>query len=165
MSNSRVAGHFGEAKRSELVTRNSPWEKLSDWINNYVWSCDKCQYNKSPRNSKYGLLQPLEVLYVTWPSISVDFITQLAKSQGQTQIMVVVDGSTRKALFIGLVRNATAMDVADTLLEEVGKLHGFSSEIISDMVAKFCAEFWESLCKALGIKRQMTTAYHSQTDG
>ena len=79
--------------------------------------------------------------------------------------MVVVDGSTRKALFIGLVRNATAMDVADTLLEEVGKLHGFSSEIISDMVAKFCAEFWESLCKALGIKRQMTTAYHSQTDG
>jgi len=32
------------------------------------------------------------------------------------------------------------------------------------MDAKFSREFWESLCKALGIKRRMSTAYHRQTD-
>ena len=58
---SKVAGHFGQEKTIELVTRNFYWEKLMDWINDYVRSCDECQHNKSPRHAKYGLLQPLEV--------------------------------------------------------------------------------------------------------
>ena len=32
------------------------------------------------------------------------------------------------------------------------------------MDAKFSGEFWESLCKSLGSKRKMSTAYHPQTD-
>ena len=33
------------------------------------------------------------------------------------------------------------------------------------MDAQFSGKFWESLCKSLGIKRKMSTAYHPQTDG
>jgi len=33
------------------------------------------------------------------------------------------------------------------------------------MDAKFAGEFWESLCKKLGIKRKMSTVYHPQSDG
>jgi len=76
-----------------------------------------------------------------------------------------VDRFTKMADFIGLHENATAKDVADTLLREVWKLHGLPTEIISDMDAKFSGEFWESLCKMLGVKRRMSTAYHPQTDG
>jgi len=79
--------------------------------------------------------------------------------------MVVVDRFTKMAHFIGLATNATAKDVADTFLKEVWKLHGLPSEIVSDMDAKFSCEFWESLCKALGLKRRMSKAYHPQTDG
>jgi len=79
--------------------------------------------------------------------------------------MVVVDRFTKMADSIGLATNATAMDVADTFLKEVWKLHGIPSEIVSDMDAKFSGQFWESLCKASGIKRRMSTAYHPQTDG
>jgi len=92
---SKVAGHFGQEKTIELVTRNFHWEKLSEWINDYFRSCDKGQNKKSRRHAKYGLLQPLEVPYAAWTSISVDFITHLPKSQGQTQIMVVVDRFTK----------------------------------------------------------------------
>jgi len=69
------------------------------------------------------------------------------------------------AHFIGLHENATAKDVADTFLREVWKLHRLPTEIVSDMDAKFSGEFWESLCKMLGVKRHMSTAYHPQTDG
>ena len=69
------------------------------------------------------------------------------------------------AHFIGLPTNATAKDVANVFLREVWKLHGLPTEIISDMDAKFSGELWESLCKLLGIKRKMSTAYHPQTDG
>ena len=88
---SQVAGHFGQEKTIEIVTRDFHWKGLADWIRDYVRSCDECQHNKSPRHARYGLLQQLEVPYAAWMSISTDFITQLPKSQGKTQIMVVVD--------------------------------------------------------------------------
>ena len=79
--------------------------------------------------------------------------------------MVVVDRFTKMAHFIVLETNATARDVVDTFLKEEWKLHGLPLEIISDMDAKFSGQFWESLCKSLGIKRKMSTANHPQTDG
>jgi len=73
----------------------------------------------------------------------VDFISQLPESQGQTQIMVVVDRFTKMAHFIGLGTNATPKDVADIFLKEVWTLHGIPSEIVWDMNAKFWGELWE----------------------
>jgi len=105
-------------------------------MNNYVRSGDKCQPNKSQRHSKYGLLQPLEVPYAAWTSIGEDFITQLPESQGQTQIMVVVDCFTKMAHFNGLATNPTGQDVADTFHREVWKLDGLPSQILSDIVTK-----------------------------
>jgi len=160
-----VAGHFGQEKTIEIVTRDFYWKGLAEWIRDYVRSCDECQHSKSPQYAKYGLLQPLEVPYAAWSSISTDFFTQLPESEGKTQIMVVVDRFTKMAYFIGLHENATAKDVADTFLREVWNLHGLPTEIISDMVGKFSGKFWESLCKMLGVKRRMSTAYHPQTDG
>jgi len=160
-----VAGHFAQEKTIELVTRDFYWKGLAEWIRDYVRSCDKCQHSKSLRHAKYGLLQPLEVPYAAWSSIATDFITQLPESQGKTPIMVVVDRFTKMAHFIGLHENATAKDGADSFLRAVWKLHGLPAEIISDMDAMFSGEFWESLCKMLGVKRRMSTAYHPQTDG
>ena len=139
--------------------RDFYWKKLAEWSRDYVRSCDECQHSESPRHAKYRLLQPLEVHYDAWSSISTDFITQLPESQGKTQIMVVVDRFTKMTHFIGLHENATAKDVVDTFLQEVGKLHGLRTEIILDMDAKFSGEFWESLCKMLGVKRRMSRAY------
>jgi len=82
-----------------------------------------------------------------------------------TPIMVVEDRFTKMAQLIGLHENVTAKDVADTFLREVWKLHGFPTEIMSNMDVKFSSEFWESLCKMLGVKRHMSKAYHPHTDG
>ena len=42
---SRVAGHFGQEKTIERVTRNFYWKGLADCIKDYVQSCDECQHN------------------------------------------------------------------------------------------------------------------------
>jgi len=149
----------------EIVTRNFYWKGFAEWIRDYVGSCDECQHSISPRHAKYGVLQPSEVPNAAWASISTGFIPQLPGSQGKSQIMLVVDRFTKMAHFISLHENATGKDVMDTLLREVWKLHGLPMEIISDIDAKFSGEFWESLCKMLGVKRRMSTAYHPQTDG
>jgi len=143
---SLVAGHFGQEKTFEIVTRDFYWKGLADWIRDYVRSCDECQHSKSPRHAKFRFLRPLEVPYAAWSSISTDFITQLPESEGKTQIMVVVDRFSKMAHFIGRHEKATAKGVADTFLREVWKLHGLPTEIISDIDAKFSGEFWESVC-------------------
>jgi len=90
---------------------------------------------------------------------------QLPESQGKTQIIVGVDSFTKMRHFIGPHAMATTKDVGDTFLWEVSKLHGFSAEIISDMHAKLSGEFWESLCKLLGVRQCVSTTYQPQTDG
>ena len=159
-----VAGHFGQEKTIAIVTRDLYWKGLAEWIRDYVRSCDECRHSKSPPHAKYRLLQPLEVPYAVRSSILTDYITQLPESQGKTQIMVVVDRFTKMAHFIGLYQNATAKDVADTFPREVWKLHGLPTVIKSDMDVKFSGEFWQSLCKMLGHKRCMSTAYYPQTN-
>ena len=134
---SQIVGHFGQDETIEIVCQDFYWKGLTAWINDYVRSCDECQQNKSPRDARFRLLQPLQVPYAAWTSISTDFITQLPESHGRTQIMVVDDRFTKMAHFIAQERNATAKDVADVFLREVWKLHGLPTEIISGIDAKF----------------------------
>jgi hypothetical protein len=77
----------------------------------YVRSCDTCQRDKVSRHRRYGLLQPLEIPYRPWTSISMDFITALPESDGYTQIWgdrrpSYEDGSlytlARKRRFVGI---------------------------------------------------------------
>jgi len=79
--------------------------------------------------------------------------------------MELLDWFTKMAHFIGHHENTTPKDVADTFLPEVKNLHRLPTEIISEKDPKFAAEFWESLCKMLGVKRRMSMAYHPQIDG
>ena len=81
---------------------------------------------------KYGFLQPLEVLYTPWKSISVDFIVALPEAEGNTQIMVLVDQFTKMAYFVALTETAKATAVAKAFMGNIWKIHGLPMEIVSD---------------------------------
>ena len=46
--NAAPAGHLGQAKTLELVTRNFYWPRMRKMVNRYVNSCDTCARNKAP---------------------------------------------------------------------------------------------------------------------
>ncbi|GJZ00192.1 putative reverse transcriptase domain-containing protein [Tanacetum coccineum] len=50
-------------------------------------------------------------------------------------------------------------------LKEIVSRHGVPVSIISDRDSRFTSRFWQSLHKALGTHINMSTTYHSQTDG
>src|SRR5437588_4899568 len=114
---------------------------MEETINEYLRTCDPCQRNKSRRHAKYGLLQPLEVPYAPWKSISVDFIVALPESEGKTQIMVVVDRFTKMAHFVSLLETATAIDIALAFMKEIWKVHGLPTNIVWDRDTKWTGEF------------------------
>jgi len=123
-----VAGHYGQEKTIEIVTRNFDWKGHGLWIRVFIRSCDECQHSRSPGHPKYVLLQTVEVPYAAWSWILTELITQLLESQGKTQIIVELDRFTKMAHCTGLHKNATAKDVADPCLREVGTLHRLPTE-------------------------------------
>ena len=114
---------------------------MEEFVDSYVSNCDPCQHNKSRRHKRFGLLQPLELAYAPWTSISMDFIVDLPKSAGCTQIWVIVDRFTKMAHFIPLGKNVGAEDLAKKFLQEIWRLHGVPEQIVSDYNSKFMSSF------------------------
>ncbi|GJU48159.1 putative reverse transcriptase domain-containing protein [Tanacetum coccineum] len=50
-------------------------------------------------------------------------------------------------------------------IDEIMARHRVPMSIISDRDGRFTSRFWQTLQKALGTRLDMSTAYHSQTDG
>ncbi|GJY19525.1 putative reverse transcriptase domain-containing protein [Tanacetum coccineum] len=55
--------------------------------------------------------------------------------------------------------------LARIYIDEIVARHGVLVSIISDCNGRFTSLFWQTLQKALGIRLDMSTAYHPQTDG
>nr|GEZ18123.1 putative reverse transcriptase domain-containing protein [Tanacetum cinerariifolium] len=64
------------------------------------------------------------------------------------------------------MREDDSMDKLTKLyLKEVVTRHGIPVSIISDRDPRFASNFWRAFQKALGTRLDMSTAYHSETDG
>jgi hypothetical protein len=122
----KVTEYFEQKKMPELITRNFYWPNIEEWINEYVRTCDNCPRMKSPRHTKFRLLQPLEVLYSPWESTSVDFIVALCESEGHTQIMVGVDRFLKMGHYIALTETATTRDATRAFVKDLWKTSGIT---------------------------------------
>ena len=56
-------------------------------------------------------------------------------------------------------------EIARIYKNEIRKLHGVPRKILSNRGPQFVSRFMEKLIKALGTKKMLSMAYHSQTDG
>ena len=63
------------------------------------------------------------------------------------------------------ITNISLEGIAKIYKNNIWKLHGVSRRILSDRGLQFTLKFIKEFIKALGTKRQLSTAYHPQTDG
>lgn len=95
----------------------------------------------------------------------MDFIGGLPKVQGVDVVMVVVDRLSKYAHFFPISHPYTTKSVAEVFLQDVVRLHGFPSSIVSDRDKVFLSHFWMELFKLAGTKFKYNSAYHPQSDG
>lgn len=81
--------------------------------------------------------------------------------------MVVVDHDSTKGLILcPCTKKETGMSTFAQLYHQyVYKRYGLPDGIISDRGPQFSSKVFNELCRLLGIKHSMSTAYHPQTDG
>lgn len=99
-------------------------------ICSFVASCDICERNKHEIVLSLGLLQPLPIPEHNWTNISIDFIEGLPKSGGKQVIFMMVDRMSNYAHFMPLRHPFTALNLAQSFLDNVYKLHGLPNSML-----------------------------------
>ena len=160
-----IAGHRGQWKTVELVTRNYWWPGVTKEVKQYMERCDQCQRMKKRAEMLAGKLRPNKVPERPWQHISVDFITKLPVSKGHDSILVVCNRFLKMSHFVAMIEKTMAEGLVRLFRDNVWKLHGLPESVISDRGLQFAAGLIKELNKMLGIETKLSTAYHLQTDG
>ena len=105
--NTPMAGHRGQWKMIELVTRNYWWPGMTKEVKRYVEGCDQCQRMKNRVEMLVGKLKPNQIPEKPWQHISVDFITKLLVSKGHDSILVVCDRFSKMSHFVATTEKTT----------------------------------------------------------
>ncbi|GJR16882.1 putative reverse transcriptase domain-containing protein [Tanacetum coccineum] len=97
-----------------------------------------------------------------WDEISMDFVTGLPTTQKRHDaIWVVVDRLTKSAHFLPIRKNYGISKLAEIFRQEIVRLHGTPTSIVSDRDPKFTSRFWKGLQKAWGTRLKFSTAISS----
>ena len=95
----------------------------------------------------------------------MDFIMDLPTSDGFDSIMVMVDHGSMKGVILELCnKTITAEQMGNILLNSLYKHFGLPDKAISDRGLQFASHAFRELGQLLGIKLNMSTAHHPQTD-
>ena len=162
-----LSGHPGRDRMLLLAMRSVYWPGLPRDVKHFVQRCDMCQRAKAGNRNPAAPLTPLPIPERRWQHISMDFLTGLPPSGTARfdSIMTTVDRLTKRCHFTPTFTNASAEDIARLFVDNIVRLHGLPSSIVSDRDSKFTSAFWTALTAALQINRDMTTANHPQGDG
>src|SRR6266404_4784355 len=96
----------------------------------------------------------------------MDLITGLPMQQGFNAILTIVDHRcSRAAIFLPCTNTIMGPGIARLYLDHVYQWFGPPSRMISDRDPRFTSHFGKALTDKLGISRNLSTAFHPQTNG
>ena len=164
-----IAKHPGKTKTYEIFNRYYYWPGIINDVKRFVKNCYGCRKNKKFRDKYHGALKPFSVPDKRWFHISIDFIVDLLINRDLwgkdcINIMVIINRLSEmvKCIFMdGII----VKDAAKAFYIHIWKNHDLFSFIISDRGRTFVNYFCDQLITKFGIKADLSTAYHPETDG
>nr|GEY95508.1 putative reverse transcriptase domain-containing protein [Tanacetum cinerariifolium] len=163
---SKCSVHSGFDKMYQDMKLLYWWPNMKADIATYVSKYLTGLRVKVEHQKPSGLLVQPEIPQWKWDNISIDFVTKLPKTQsGNDTIWVVVDRLTKSAHFLPMKETDPMNKLARLYLKKVVTRHGIPVSIICDRDPRFTLNFWKAFQKAMGIRLDMSTVYHPETDG
>jgi hypothetical protein len=144
-------GHEGTEKTLHMLLVDFHIPDVRTVVRDWVRKCGVCQWNKTEQLHPAGLLQPVTVPTTVWTDIAMKFIEGLPKVHGKLVILTVIDRFSKAAHFVSLGHPYTATMIARAFFDNIIKLHGIPSSIISDQDPVFTDRFWKELFGLAGV--------------
>src|SRR5712672_2582604 len=165
---STMAGHPGITKTLALTRQYYWWPNMKNYTTKYIKECATCQMSKINTNPSKPALFPItpEPNALPFQTISLDFIVKLPESEGFNTILTITDHDCSKAaIFTPCNETIDAAGVAKLYATHVFPHYGLPKKVISDRDPHFASNFSCKMCSLLGIKQNISSAYHPQMDG
>jgi hypothetical protein len=161
-----TAGHLGIKKTLDLMFRRGlSWPGIRTYVKEYVQGCLICQKAKPWVGPGNDQLHPMIIPGSLWEVMSWDLIGPLPESRTYNVIVTMVDIKTKviklEAANITIMVRGAAVVIKNRVFWE----EGLPYKVISDRDPQFVSAFVKELYGMLGIKGNLSTAYHLQTDG
>jgi hypothetical protein len=166
--NTPTAGHAGVATTLFSISCNYWWPNMKHFVTAYVKGCATCQANKANTRPNKPPLFPITPEHNALPfqTIMVDWITKLPESQGYDLVMTMTDHDCSKAMvFIPCKETDGIERMVELYTQHIVPHYGIPTKIISDHDSRLTAKLFKELCNVFGVRRNMSMAYHPQTDG
>jgi hypothetical protein len=129
-------------------------------VKEYVKSCTQIRAPPPDR-----VTAALKLPSTVWVDIAMDFIEGFPQVGSKSMVLTLVDHFSKYAHFIPLGSPYTAVSVAKVFFNNIIKLHGIPSSIVSDCDPVFTSTFWTEIFRLSGIQLRMSTCFHPKTDG
>ena len=157
-----LAGHFSVDETYRRVKIRYYWPQMFNDVRRYVQTCDECQ-----RRGKNRRTEPLHPIKVGQPfdRLGMDIVGPLPKTKNGNMYIVVATEYLTKWPEARAIPNAKASSVVSFFYEDIICRHGCPKELLTDRGSHFVNEMLDSLCRNLGTKHRLSTAYHPQTNG
>ncbi|MBW0590018.1 hypothetical protein O181_129733 [Austropuccinia psidii MF-1] len=155
-----IAGHPGQENTLKPFKQDFHWSGITQFIKDYVSSCQQCSRNKNIHHKNFGLLKPLPITNGPWICLSMNFITQLPLSNSFDSILIIVERFSKMAIFIPAMSSITSLDLVHLLIKNIFSKHGLPSRIVSDRGSLFGPIFvrssrFQEICQLLTIQKLM----------
>jgi len=79
-------------------------------------------------------------------------------------IVVIIDRFTKIIHLKATTTNISSEEIAKIYRDDIWKLYGIPRKVLSNRGPQFASKFMEELTNVLEMKRQLSMAYHPQTD-
>ncbi|GKD72879.1 reverse transcriptase domain-containing protein, partial [Tanacetum coccineum] len=136
LDQSKYSMHPGADKMYHDLRDMYWWPRMKRDIATYVSKCLTCSKVKAEHQRPSGLLQQPDTIWV------------------------IVDRLTKSAHFLAIREDYSTEKLEKIYIDEIVARHGVSVSIISDRDGRFTSRCWQTVQKALGMRLDMSTAYH-----
>jgi transposase InsO family protein len=160
------AGHPGRERTTLTIQKLYWWTGLRTDVENYVNSCQYCQFHKPNNHTAKLPIQEYPAPTFPFEVCNMDLTGEgfPTTKRGNTIIIVIKCALTRY-VEIEALPNKEEITVARILVEKIYCRHGAPSILISDNGTEFVNELTKQICILLNIGRITTTPYNPRSNG
>ena len=155
--------HFGAENTIQKIKKRFWWYDMNKDIKKYVETCDTCQRRGKPRVREE--LHPILTFICPLDQIGIDLVGPLPLFYKDNRYIAVATEYLTKWPEARPIPDARAVTVANFIFEDIVCHYGCPKTILSDQGTHFVNDIVNNLCVHLGIKHNLSSVYHPQTNG